>query len=423
MGSVIKFRISNGVLPVIFAPITALVVFGTSNSVLTLAALALCIVVIIAFSHEDSLCLLMYLLPFSNVFKMSPNSQSFFTYLMLFYVLFVLIVKRRLDKVFLVTVFSLMVLLLVQSYYSFNALRLIKIIANLFFIYVSIDIDVKNHHKKIFLFYIFGVLVSSIVANSGLIRNLDAYIGVKDLGLRNDWLIRFSGLYGDPNYYAVNVIVAMCLLILLLHKKEINPVLAYVIIAGLVYFSVITYSKSAFLMLIIPAMFLVYSTIRRKKYLLAVIFVVVLAVLLQRVISGQIDVFDVILKRFKEGNGDATTGRIESWKVYYDYFRENTARFAFGSGLGAEVLNGKAPHNTYIDFLYYFGLFGTVIFALSLFAMPKPAKKENKTNLLNFSVIMCIAVMYMFLSEIFYVDLPFQIILAIIVLYLPLNYE
>lgn len=402
--------------------IAALIVLGTSNRIFALLALVLGALAIVFSDLEASLAVLMFLLPFSNIFKMSPGSQSFFTYLLLFYVFFALcIIKRKIDKGFLITTFIFVVILLVQSYNSFNVLRTIKFIANIFLIYVSMSFDLKKHHKNIFMFYIFGVVVSSFVANLGLISNLTDYIATKDLGLKNDWLIRFSGLYGDPNYYAVNVIAAMCLVIILLHKKEISVILAYPLIGVFAYFSIITYSKSALLMLAFPAMFFVYSTLRRKKYFWTIAFVVLLVVFGQKVLSGQIDILDVILKRFSEGNGDVTTGRSGSWEVYLTFFRDNTAKFAIGSGLGAEILGGKAPHNTYIDFLYYTGVLGTLLFVLTLFAMPKSSMPNEKRNVMNFSVAICIAVMYFFLSEIFYIDLPFHLILAMYAYYLPLN--
>ena len=49
------------------------------------------------------------------------------------------------------------------------------------------------------------------------------------------------------------------------------------------------------------------------------------------------------------------------WKDYLAYFVTHPIHLIIGNGIGSEPLHGPA-HNTLIDFLYYYGLIGTILF-------------------------------------------------------------
>ena len=115
-----------------------------------------------------------------------------------------------------------------------------------------------------FLCYIAGVLTSSLLmyVNLSLFR-ITEYVSSKterlvgaDVG---DNITRFAGLYGDPNYYSVNIIVAMILILCLYRKRKINSIHSIILIVPFVFFAAKTGSKSALLMLIIPALLFVYN--------------------------------------------------------------------------------------------------------------------------------------------------------------------
>ena len=80
-----------------------------------------------------------------------------------------------------------------------------------------------------------------------------------------------------------------------------------------------------------------------------------------------------------------------------------------------------AAHNTYIDILYYLGLIGGALLMVILVQLTNMLPKPRSRNLLNYSVVGTILIMYVFLSQLFYFDLAFQIMLAIIVLRLDIT--
>ena len=185
----------------------------------------------------------------------------------------------------------------------------------------------------------------------------------------------------------------------------------------MVVFAIMTYSKSAFLMLLLPFFMLFYSRIKRRKYFLLLIFIVVGIMFGLSFFAGKIDALDIILSRFNEADNVAsfTTGRSTIWIDYMKYLLKNPMVLLFGKGLGADLLTKSAAHNTYIDLLYYLGVFGSILL-INIFKIFINVKgKKTKRNFLNYGIWICILIMYFFLSELFYFDWAFHIIIAILV--------
>ena len=185
----------------------------------------------------------------------------------------------------------------------------------------------------------------------------------------------------------------------------------------LVVFAGMTLSKSAFLMLILPLMLLLYTKIKKKNYLLFLCIVIAFALFVIALFSGRIEFFNGILYRFtnvKDMNS-ITTGRYNAWQKYLAYLSDNPTVLLLGGGLGANILNGRAAHNTYIDLIYYLGVVGTVLLLVVFSTMIGIKKPTIKPTLLNYSIWLCLATMYFFLSELFYFDWAFHVIIAILV--------
>ena len=393
-----------------------LIVAGTYNNAFSYFALFLSALVILSFSQEDALCLMMFTMPFANIFKSNPDAQSFFTYLLFFYSVCMLFKRRSVSTSFVLWLLFFTAYLGLQSFVSLNFFRILKFVFNLFFIYFAVNTKTSNDRKNVFLYYVLGIVISSFVSFLRLAQDLDLYIGAKSLGYEHGEMARFAGLYGDPNYYSVNIVVSLCLVVLLLHKKQINILGACILSAPLVMFSIMTYSKSAFLMLPIPVFMILYSKIKSKKYFLSFVFAIAAFILAISALSGKVEIFDTVISRFNDdSNPSVTTGRAELWRVYVDHLRNSPIQFIIGGGFGADIIGERAAHNTYIDMIYYLGLFGTAILIPVFATIGKSIPSPPKKNLLNYSVLAVIAVMYFFLSELFYFDMAFHLALIILV--------
>lgn len=144
--------------------------------------------------------------------------------------------------------------------------------------------------------------------------------------------------------------------------------------------------------------------------------------------SGQIPALEVVVKRFLASDtldgmdiNRLTTGRSDIWLMYAKYLISNSKILLFGQGIGAGYYQ-HAPHSTYIDFLYFLGIAGTILLMGSLLAISKQSRIfKTKRNILNYCVMICVVVMYTFLSELFFFDIPFHLFVAITVLNLNKN--
>ena len=399
-----------------------LIILGTYNYLFSITAFIYISFLFFIFTKNDSLCLIMFIMPFANIFKISPRSQSFFTFITVLYVFYNIFIYRKIKLKFLILYIIFIFFLFMQMFISIDISRFIKFSINILLIYFALKINLEKDVKRILIFYVMGIIISSLLVFSNINPNLVNYIGEKSLAASYSGLTRFSGLYADPNYYSINVIISSCLLIILYYTKEISKVFFLTGIALLFLFSIKTYSKSAILMLSVPILLFLYLTLKKREFIIFVIFCFILSIFIVKVLSGKINILKIVLLRLNTDNLDSlTTGRFSLWIEYLDYLIKNPKVFIIGKGLGASLLFNRAAHNTYIECLYYLGIIGSSLFLCNLLMIFKISKLKINRNILNYSILICILTMYFFLGIIFYFDFAFQIIIAYYIYNLPIK--
>lgn len=420
----------NRVRWAISAVLATLILLGTYKNVFSLAAFLLMGLMLVFCDNETNLLQIFFVVPMANIFKFSPGVQSFFTIILLVYIVLHLVLPRRATLV--VILFAVYVLIGQLLAGQFNFFRTVKLVCSLLFLSSVLNNKVEMRNKEIFLSYIIGNLVSSVfgLMDSSVFR-IENYIGVAEFaGPSNKTdILRFSGLYPDPNYYSVCIIVSMCLLLILYHKKEINTFFALLVATPMIYFLIITYSKSSVIMLLVFFAYLMYSLVLQKKHFYLVAIIIMLVTVVVLALSGRISLFETVIARFSTAStgeeldvNALTTGRTDIWIMYLKYIIKNIKTAVLGDGISAGYYNQMAAHNTYIDILRHLGIFGGSLLFVSLkmiLADSIAVKKER--NLLNYSVLICVLVMYFFLSELFYIDAQFHLFIAFTVMNLPIN--
>lgn len=408
--------------------ISIFIFFGTYNASFSICAFFVLSLLILIKNNVEIIKIFIFIMPLASIFKLGPGGQSFFTYLMLEYVIWNLIKTKGKIKyeILFIIGFGLLEIIIQLLYGSINITRNIKFITNLIFLFYAMKIEYDKYYKSIFFSYILGIILSSFIAciNLSFFR-INFYIEQQALSLATGYgdRIRFSGLYGDCNYYTVNIIIGLCLLVILMHKKDIGKSIFIFLGAVLLHYSIMTYSKSAFLMLIFPIIFIAYSSIKNKKYFFTIIIAILSLLLIVMILMGKFQMFEIVLSRLRNADGlnALTTGRFNLWRIYLEYVFSNIGVLFFGRGISSNILYSLAPHNTYIDILYYLGIIVGVIYILLNLKIIKKYSKNIKRNLLNYSVFIVILCMYFFLSEIFYYDSIFHILIATIVYNLSLE--
>lgn len=378
--------------------------------------------------EKTIVCDLFFLMPFASIFKPSSDSTSFFTLCELIILLIFFIKGNKL---------TLNILIIGGIYVAYLALckifihdseifGVIKQGMNIVLLFYFVRIYPTQEYKKLSLFFIVGMLLSSFIALfADYIPNF--YEFVKRIGGDSNAIEnRFTGLNGDPNYYSVNIILAFGLLISLYYKKDISKLLFWGIFVALSVFGLLTYSKSFLLMYAIVCLIVLVLTIKTKDVIgFGVLVLLGAGVLALAFIEGS--VVQLTIKRLLEADDlDAlTTHRSTLWKKYVQYLLDNPTVLFFGAGITitgpvSHGIEKFGSHNAYIDIIFRLGVFGTIIFIGAIIVCFMEIKKNKKTPL-NFLGISLGAIMYFFLGMLTAYEMIFQFFLAYLLFVMPFN--
>lgn len=384
-----------------------------------IAYVALAITAVAVFFGRDDFVMenLLFLMPFAMIFKHDPRATSFYTYLILLYVVKKLIYGNRFPGYILVFFIYLAGIQVITN--TFDALRSVKLFANLLFVYYAFS--ERDAYKKtdLYIAYVLGFTLASLMAylNSSVFR-IEWYLGELDYVGEH---VRYSGLNGDPNFYSVNVITALLLLLILHSEKKLPTGLAACIAAILVFCAVNTYSKSVLLMMVFPVALFLYLNHRDQKAVTQMLLIGALVIFAINLAAGRVSALSVVFDRFASGGTDLdslTTGRTRLWRDYLQYYAEHPVSTLFGFGLGAELkIIFAGSHNIYIDLIYFVGVIGE----LWLFVIVDAISRERRDlsvrkSFVNYCVNIVIAIMYFFLPGVFDYQLPVFLLLGFLVL-------
>ena len=226
----------------------------------------------------------------------------------------------------------------------------------------------KSLYGKYINMYAIGLLLSSVVRFiSYSIPNLNQYFlnmaTTQTLIVGGELNIRFAGADLDPNYYSIQVLIAIsCLLVNIYYSKrnKKSSILLAVILSSL---GLLSLSK----MYLIALVFLICITLIsliKNNITLALKFIFFIIVFGGVIASFSFDYFyNSFVQRFDAGGtfDSLTTGRGTIWLMYLSEIFNNMKLLFLGTGYGTGFLNNIASHNMYLLALYYMGLIGIVI--------------------------------------------------------------
>lgn len=387
------------------AMLLVLILLGINVSFFSVVAFALALAYIIFSDNENGVSCMFLLLPFANVFKLNPASSSFFTYLTIVLALKLIIKKQKIEKQFLVLWMLLFAIQVVG--FNMNWRILIKQASVLLLVYGYFHCC-KNITKRLVLNLGIGVLISCFVANmTGVFLNLHAYLRVIRAYEISFDSFRFTALYSDPNYLSKVLIVLCVSLFVLIQQKEISRGY-YLFIALLIGFGFQTISKSFFLMLIVMAILFFVISIRNGRWGMSLAIALFCTIVVGLFMYGRISVFDSFLERITSTN-DVTTGRMGIWKDYISAIFSNPINLLFGFGIGSTPK--YMAHNTYLELLYTYGIFGSLTFIVGLkYAF---GNKIRHGEFANWTPAIVDIIMVFFLSSLVSFDFGFNLILIL----------
>lgn len=389
---------------------------------LSLIALIFNVALFVYLPTEYVLYDLLFLSPFASIYKLSPDSLSFFSIIETLVVIIVLIRAKHISLKALIGIFGFALYLAVGSlvWSDLTMIDWVNPLLVLFIIYLYTTEFQKIDVQKLMRYFIFATLGSSFLA---LFANLipSFYIYVRKL-VYSESVIRFSGLNGDSNYYSVNLIFAL-IFSFLLYKNKGGELLFWLECAMIAYFGILTYSKSFLLMFVIIMIVVFLDYLRCKKWGVVALFCIGALFLLLQLLQGKLEMVNGVIERLTRAEGSLdrlTTGRWEIWKDYVSVIFTNLQIFLFGAGINGPLINRYSPHNLYIDVLYHFGVIGTIVLIGTIVVC---MRHKNKISLNKYKYLgaMVFFVMYFFLHGVQSYEICFHIFFVYLVYHFTVN--
>ena len=315
-----------------------------------------------------STCLpmLCFLLPFANIIKISPGQISLFTVFFAIYVVRIIFKTGRLNRMFLLTAFIFAGYCLAVSGVD-RVVTIVTMVCGFAMLREVTESDEYDYQHILYAFC-FGIIVSSAI---GAFRDylpiiksfsIDASYKVG----HEEYAQRFVGLNVNPNYYTMDVSVAMGCLVTTMCTRNMKPI--YMVLFGvLAIFGLMSVSKSFLIVLALMVVILLLNSLRQgTTTFLKISAALILAGVLILIFARE-SVETYIIRLTTDSSGDVssiTPGRGQIWLEYIKAILKSLKIMFWGAGLGAELK--RAPHNTYLEMIYCIGLVGAAIYLFVL---------------------------------------------------------
>ena len=395
------------------------------SSFIIIAILAFLALVIFS-NDEHTIPLLLFFMPFSTIIKLSPESISFSSVAIA--LVFVIKLLKHYDKPMptrlIISVCGLGVISLIANLLGGYGVSLgFLMFFGMLFAFPLMTFWAKDRLRleSCVLYYSLGILLATVLSFAFSENdNLLSYIVV----MKDQQIVRHCGFYGDPNFYASQIVTATGLQLLIISKREKGTLINFLLALALTACGAVSVSKSYVLCLaavVVAWLFcLPRSRVRRRILLSFAVLTAVAAILIAcGLFSGIIDQY---IDRFSESKDLAslTTNRVNLWIDYLRFFLDNPMDLLIGQGY-ANVFAGnltKASHNTLIQCVYQFGLLGSAVLLAWFFSTVRMLKGGRvKASCVIVLLLSCFS-MWMGLDFLFFDDF----FLTVVVFALGLRY-
>ncbi len=336
---------------------------------------------------------MLFYLPWSHVMKWNADSYSFYTigFALFFVVLIVVHERKQKPKLFqlghLAVICSLMGYTLLVRLWQEHAPTL----DYWMFMWVCLSLPLYLQHyfpkisfERCVLFLASGVLTASFTAKWLMeIPHMQAYIEVTTSPLLQ--VTRWSGFYGDANFYAAHILVAICgLLILMLQKNGAVLFMLFVGVGLLIYIGLLSVSKMFIVLLaLVIATWLVALFRQRhqalhKMLIYSLMGLSIFIITVTGVFAEQLAMYAARFRMVSDVS-TLTTGRSEILNDYLQFFQDKPLMLWLGQGYTNHYVAPitSAAHNTGVQLLYQFGIVG--VLCIGVWILRCLWKLENKS--------------------------------------------
>jgi len=337
---------------------------------------------------------LLFFISWVYVIKFDLTSYSLFVVLSFVYIVLSLITLFMLNKSIstrLVITYALFGCFAVGAtlFNHGNLIEVLGFVLNYSVIFFAVVfIDSNTYFKRYTYVYATGLLAAAIVRwISFSVQEIDSFIQsmtiVNTVKTTSTLNTRFTGLDLDPNYFSLQILIAItCLLVLFYYdsKKEVKPIVFIMILA---VFGVFTFSKMFIITCIafILLTFIIFVKNNVKTALKFASFIIAIcSVVLFFFYEKLIEIYKIRFFGAGTSTDAITTGRLSSWHMFAAEILQSTKIFLVGAGFGTSFSKEKMAHTIYLSTPYYLGLIGIVLALLYIFSLNQVLRQNIGTS-------------------------------------------
>ncbi|MFJ5791244.1 hypothetical protein ACIQXW_01310 [Lysinibacillus sp. NPDC097162] len=417
----------------------------TGSNLFLFIFISLVITAMLLDKQQHRIDYLLFFISWVYVIKFDLTSYSLFVVLSFVYIVLsvmTLFMQNKGISTQLVITYVLFVCFAVLAtvFNSGNVIEVLGFVLNYSVIFFAVlFIDSNTYFRRYTYVYAIGLLIAAIVRwISFSVQSIDSFIEsmtiVNTVKTTSAINTRFTGLDLDPNYFSLQILIAIaCLLVLFYYdrKMEIKPIVFIIVLA---IFGIFTYSKMfiiTFIAFILLTFIMFVKNNVKTAFQFASFMLAICGVLLFFFYEKLFEIYWIRFFGAGTSTDAITTGRLSSWNMFAAEILQSTKIFVIGAGFGTSFSNAKMAHTMYLSTPYYLGLVGIVLALLYIVSLNKVLRQNignsGKTNFQILAVnaiplyIMLIAnaVLDSFVMDYF----PFHIMLIMFALTLRKNQE
>lgn len=376
----------------ILSALSGMIVAGLQSATIMIISAGALAIYMFIIPIEHSLEALLFTMSFINIFKISYSSSSFFTFMQIIPVIKILFTKESLNiqKKSLIAL-GVYTLYIVAFLYT-GLGQVTKIFLGfllLICVYQSKAQDRLNC-KNLFFFYSCGIIISSFY--SLLFPSIvKTYVSSLVVRLEDESAVgRFSGLFSNPNYFSIEISLALAgNLVLFMNNEESKKELFFIGIP-LIVLGIMSQSNGFIFSVVIMLLFIVSFYFRKKagKAMIIIGLFLILILIFSKQTSTILNRYFFRLTSLESEESSLiqlTNGRIDIWRMYLERILNDLRILLLGNGI--ETTLNRGAHNAFIEILFCMGIIGSSIYVFLLLSILEKSSPVYRKYTL-FSIIL-----------------------------------
>lgn len=339
---------------------------------------------------------LFFMLPFSPIMKLAPGGNTFFNILIAVYILRMIFLNQK-TKMTLYQILSILALIIFSLLNTGDSslIKLVELVIYFVLAFLVMNTRENIDVRKLLMYFVAGIIIASILGSfSELIPGLSGFMRETRIKLEDgDVIGRFSGIQTNPNFYTMDITIAIAALLYMIGMKK-NRWYDYVLVIILLGFGILSLSLSFMLAMgVVFILYLIFKIVQLTKLsfdvnvvLRGIIFIALTLFIISEI--SNLPYMNIYFQRLGIGNfvdqslSDLTTGRSDIWSDYLSLYLSDWRIFLVGVGYSVEDYNLRQAHNYFLELLVHLGVIGTILYFNVLNSIFKPFSMKIKGRML-----------------------------------------